>query len=52
MKTKTFLETKKKYLSLLSKHKNKKAHTLRLQMFNAILERKAEKKSVKKFNFH
>ena len=52
MKKKEFIATKQKYLSALALGKAKKAAKLKMQLFQEILDRKAEGKSLKKFNYH
>ena len=52
MKKKEFIATKQKYLGALALRKAKKAAKLKMQLFQEILERKAEGKSLKRFNYH
>ena len=52
MKKKQFVETKKKYLGALALGKAKKAAKLKMELFQEILDRRAQGKSLKRINFH
>ena len=52
MKKKEFIATKQKYLGALALGKAKKAAKLKMQLFQEILDRKADGKSLKRFNYH
>lgn len=51
MKKKEFTEKKMKYLGALATGKLKKASELKEQLFQAILDRKAQGKKLGRFNF-
>ena len=52
MKKKEFVATKQKYLGALATGKAKKAAKLKIELFQAIFDRKNDGKSTKRFNFH
>ena len=52
MKKKEFAQLKTQYFKALTKHKDKKALMIKKELFQAILERKANGKSLKSFNYH
>ena len=51
MKKKEFLKKKMEYLGALATGKTEKAADLKKELFNAILERKAQGKRLFRFNF-